>query len=286
MSLFLNAQSQVTLNGYVGINGPPSDGLPLLVTSYYGQSISIDPSTGSSTIGSSTDIINFWYSSSTGYNRLYAQGYYTTSDSSIKKNVESLGAGALYKVLNLRPVSFDFKDEPKKSNDNKLKNIGLIAQEVESIIPEAVSYSEVGKIKMIDYNMLIPVLVKAIQEQQSSIETLQAEIKNLKSGKENSKGVNISTDVEEVMSNISKLEQNAPNPFSQTTEIKYFLPEATQATLLIYNMNGVQIKSIPITQMGKGSITIHGSELRPGMYLYTLIANGKEVDTKRMILTD
>jgi len=34
------------------------------------------------------------------------------------------------------------------------------------------------------------------------------------------------------------------------------------------------------------SITIKGSELNPGMYLYTLIVDGKEVDTKRMILTE
>jgi hypothetical protein len=186
----------------------------------------------------------------------------------------------------LRPISFDYKNEPVTLNDKKLKNIGLIAQEVETIFPEVVSFSEVGKIKMINYDMLIPVLIKAIQEQQSTIENLQAEIKNLTSGKGDIKGANISVDVEEVMSGISTLEQNAPNPFSQTTVIKYYLPEASRATLFIYNMNGLQIKSIQITQMGNGSVTINGSELRPGLYLYTLIADGKEVDTKRMILTD
>ena len=38
--------------------------------------------------------------------------------------------------------------------------------------------------------------------------------------------------------------------------------------------------------LGSGSITIRGNELRPGMYLYSLNVDGKEVDTKRMILTD
>lgn len=282
MSLFLSAQSQVTLNGYVGINGPPSTGLALSVTSAYGQIINIDPGDNISGIAASTGYLYFWYDDYVGYNRLYARSYSTMSDSTKKSNISSLTPGALNKVLNLRPVTFNYKDEPNK----KLKSIGLLAQEVEAIVPEAVTVSEVDKIKMIDYNMLVPVLIKAIQEQQSTIETLQTEIKDLKSAKENTKGTNISTDVEVVTSSISKLEQNAPNPFSQTTEIKYFLPEARQATLLIYNMNGIQIKSIPITQMGKGSIIIHGSELRPGMYLYTLIANGKEVDTKRMILTE
>ena len=115
-----------------------------------------------------------------------------------------------------------YKNEPNK----RLKSIGLIAQEVETIVPEAVTISEVDKIKMIDYNMLIPVLIKAIQEQQATIETLQAEVKNLKSGKGNIKGANISTDVEDVISNISRLEQMHLIRSLKLTEIKYFLPEA------------------------------------------------------------
>jgi hypothetical protein len=83
------------------------------------------------------------------------------------------------------------------------------------------------------------------------------------------------------------LYQNIPNPFTVSTEIKYFLPESvTNATIYIYNMNGLQIKSCPIQVKGNGSITINGSELKAGMYIYTLIAGGKEVDTKRMILTE
>jgi len=66
---------------------------------------------------------------------------------------------------------------------NKNKNIGLIAQELEAVVPEADSTTEIGNTKMIDYNMLIPVLIKAIQEQQICIESLQLEIKQLKSDK-------------------------------------------------------------------------------------------------------
>jgi len=50
-------------------------------------------------------------------------------------------------------------------------------------------------------------------------------------------------------------------------------------------MNGVQLKSYPATERGKGNVIIQGSELIAGMYLYTLIADGKVIDTKRMILT-
>jgi hypothetical protein len=51
-------------------------------------------------------------------------------------------------------------------------------------------------------------------------------------------------------------------------------------------MQGTQLKSILITQRGNSSITIMGSELRAGMYFYALIADGQEIDTKRMILTN
>ena len=50
-------------------------------------------------------------------------------------------------------------------------------------------------------------------------------------------------------------------------------------------MSGGQIKSISIPERGKGTVTIQGSELSAGMYLYALIADGKVIDTKRMILT-
>jgi len=82
------------------------------------------------------------------------------------------------------------------------------------------------------------------------------------------------------------LYQNNPNPFSEKTEIRFLLPESVNAaTLYIYDMQGTQLKSIPVQQRGNGSVVIHGSELQAGMYLYALTADGQEVDTKRMMLT-
>ncbi len=83
------------------------------------------------------------------------------------------------------------------------------------------------------------------------------------------------------------LSQNQPNPFSEETLIEFYIPSQSMvSTVYIYDMQGNQIKSYDIPERGNSSITIHGSELNPGMYLYTLIVDGYEVDTKRMILTD
>lgn len=43
---------------------------------------------------------------------------------------------------------------------------------------------------------------------------------------------------------------------------------------------------MPVNQKGEGAIIIEGNSLTQGMYIYSLIVNGNEVDAKRMILTD
>jgi hypothetical protein len=83
------------------------------------------------------------------------------------------------------------------------------------------------------------------------------------------------------------LEQNAPNPFHQQTTIGYTIADNCQnSSLHIYNLNGKEIRSYVITQKGKGNITIEAGNLQAGMYLYTLICDGKEIATKKMILTN
>jgi len=65
------------------------------------------------------------------------------------------------------------------------------------------------------------------------------------------------------------------------------LPETcTSAKVLITNSGGKAVKQIPLSATGgKESITIHGGSIPVGVYLYTLICDGKPVDTKRMVLT-
>ncbi len=81
--------------------------------------------------------------------------------------------------------------------------------------------------------------------------------------------------------------ENTPNPFNMSTNIKYYVPETvTSAYLCIYDMQGKQLKRIPLGQRGEGAELISASQLAPGMYLYALIADGQEVDVKRMIFME
>ena len=64
------------------------------------------------------------------------------------------------------------------------------------------------------------------------------------------------------------------------------LPEIVRtASLIIYNLEGKELKNIQVNERGKTTLKISGGEFNPGMYLYTLMADGKVIDTKRLILT-
>jgi hypothetical protein len=51
-------------------------------------------------------------------------------------------------------------------------------------------------------------------------------------------------------------------------------------------MNGKLLRTKAINSTGKGEITILGNELAAGMYYYSLVVDNKEIDTKKMILTE
>jgi len=83
-----------------------------------------------------------------------------------------------------------------------------------------------------------------------------------------------------------KLYQNVPNPFTQDTNIRFYIPDnANTASLNIYDLQGKQLMQYTIVQRGESSHVISGHHFSAGMYLYALIVDGAVIDTKRMILT-
>ena len=99
--------------------------------------------------------------------------YDTGSDYRLKENLEPIQNG-LERLNALNPVKFNWKADGTSSE-------GFIAHEVQDIFPDAVSGEKDGQIMQgMDYGRITPLLVKAIQEQQEQIETLKAEVKELK----------------------------------------------------------------------------------------------------------
>lgn len=101
------------------------------------------------------------------------------SDSSLKKNICPL-QNSLQKVEKLEGVTFEWKkDSFPNKNLPSGKNIGLIAQKVEHVLPELVVEDGSGY-KSIDYDKLTAVLVEAIKDQQKIIISQDNEINDLK----------------------------------------------------------------------------------------------------------
>ena len=94
------------------------------------------------------------------------------SDSRLKKNVKKTSVKGL-KVLNqLELVTFDWRES------NKNESIGLIAQAVEKIVPQAVLTEEKRDFKHIDYKSFVPYLIKAIQELSTKVEELERKLQH------------------------------------------------------------------------------------------------------------
>jgi hypothetical protein len=103
-------------------------------------------------------------------------GTWTNSDERRKKDIETLNYG-ITEVLQLEPKLFRFV----KEENNSQKSLGFIAQQVLPIIPEAVQTDMDGDTEYyaMNYSNIVPVLTKAIQEQQAIIDGLIARIEAL-----------------------------------------------------------------------------------------------------------
>jgi trimeric autotransporter adhesin len=106
-----------------------------------------------------------------------ANGTIQTSDARLKSNIKDIGYG-LETILNLRPVSFTWKDDTQNA-----LHLGLIAQDVQKVIGEVVDTGKDSEKTLgINYTAIVPVLIKGIQEQQSQLELVKQENLRLKSG--------------------------------------------------------------------------------------------------------
>ena len=102
---------------------------------------------------------------------------YYSSDISLKDNIRPIES-AIFKVKQIRGVTFDWNEKSNELQQEKGHDVGLIAQEVEKVLPEVVQIREDG-IKAIQYEKVVPLLVEAIKEQQTTIESLESRIKLL-----------------------------------------------------------------------------------------------------------
>lgn len=270
------SQGMLVLHGERGIN----------FTSESGNVFNYDTKT-QNTSASTGSVFTF-------YKTVSAPQYLTTSDARSKTDIEPLeNMGS--QLRDIVPVSYTLiqnagedgntvTGSPRKSNVQDQGGVhqqyGFLAQDVREVYPELVYEDSEGMLS-IDYTGFIPILVDAIQNLQSTVEAQAATIEALQNKDQEAAPDNGNGSV------VASLSQNRPNPFRTSTVISCVLPdEVSDAFLCVYDLNGNQKMRRDIPQRGSVDITIEGNTLTAGMYIYTLIADGMEIDSKRMILTD
>jgi hypothetical protein len=175
-----------------------------------------------------------------------------------------------------------------------VRQTGFVAQEVEALVRKAgyVFYGVDAPENENDpygirYAEFVVPLVKAAQELSAQVQELSAEVQEQRQQIQMLLAKLDSKTVRADPGNTSAaLLQNSPNPFDAETVIQMTLPDNVgMASVMIYNLEGKQMNTVQVLERGDVKVRISANELAAGMYLYSLIADGKLVDTKRMVLT-
>lgn len=210
-------------------------------------------------------------------------------------------------LSNLNPVSFQFNTtaHPQMNLDTDT-HFGIVAQNADTVLPEIVKesvfpavYDSVGNIiynevnyKSVNYDGIIPYLIAGYKFQKNKIDSLTLVTSSLASQinsccNENRSSIQNENAIEITLSDVKSiiLDQNIPNPFAEMTTISFTLTEGIQkAQMLFYNIEGKLINSVDLSnKSGKGQINVFANDLSNGIYTYTLVVDGKIIDTKRMI---
>lgn len=174
---------------YLGINGASNEYAIIQATAASGSNygyLTINPDGGNVAIGTRTPTAGFKLDVN---GSLRCLGFTNASSARYKHAIEPLESSLPSRILNLRPVQFRW-NESITSMANK-PDIGLIAEEVAAILPEAVTTSE-GQIEGIDYNRLTAILIATVQQQQQqhqqhteALQALQARIEKLEAALQN-----------------------------------------------------------------------------------------------------
>jgi len=209
-----------------------------------------------------------------------------------------------------KTLSPEEKKVMTKARADKEKRVytGFVAQDVEKAARSigydfsGVDVPENGKGAYgLRYAEFVVPLVKAVQELGEQNDRLQKQVNELTGlvykllGKESDPGVLRSGTGEESVTGLpelpadgASLQQNIPNPFNQSTVIRYILPQTyNSAQIVMTNAAGRIVRQIPVSGSGEaGSITIEAGSLTAGIYYYSLYADNRLIDTKKMLLTE
>jgi len=203
---------------------------------------------------------------------------WVTSDMRYKKDIVQIeSAMTLINEINGYEYHLN-QDMYEGKNFGNEKTYGVIAQEIEEVIPELVATDQEG-FKSVNYNAIIPFLIEAMKEQQEEINELREILTETSARNKISDEKNVP--------NGFILKQNFPNPARTITSISYDLKDQFEkAEIIITDIEGSIVRNYELKD-DKGIIEVELDQLgKVGMYAYSLVINGKIMTTKKMIFSN
>jgi trimeric autotransporter adhesin len=204
-----------------------------------------------------------------------ATSFVTASDQRLKKDIRKLET-PLQKISLLNGYYFKYSNEKvKERNFPAGESIGFMAQNVKEVLPQLVQEDADGYLT-VDYQSVIPLLVEALKEIDNKVNKVQEQyLSNLPDEKNRNP-----------LFKDAFINQNSPNPLTNFSKVEYFIPyEAGTGEVGIYDFHGTLIKSYNLLTKGKGTVEFSTDGMQPGMYFYTLIIDGVNVETKRLVVS-
>jgi hypothetical protein len=242
----------------------------------------------------------------TGY---YVNGVFVASDAALKTNIEPLET-PLATIMQLQPQRYMMRvDEYPQMHLPSGEQVGLIAQELESIIPNLVSETRVNAVfdslgiethpavdyKAVNYTGLIPYLIGSIQEQQATITAQNDRLDQLESllldcCNRGTPDSDRSMEQEQQLLNERSNERSmqvVPNPFQTETTIHYNLEKGGRVQLMANSADGKQLRVLndATSEAGVYQFNWNTADLAAGIYYVSLLLDGEPI-TKRAVKID
>lgn len=172
-------------------------------------------------------------------------------------------------------IGYDFSGVDAPKNENDLYGLRY----AEFVVPIVVSIQE--------QNRIITDQAERITSLENKIFQLEEKLYQFVSGKDPDNSGSSLEGKSDNVSTTAMLYQNIPNPFANTTEIGFYLPQNSLAAFIkIYDTNGKEIGSHQLMETGFNSIIVNLGTISSGTCIYSLIIGGVVIDSKRMVITN
>jgi hypothetical protein len=209
---------------------------------------------------------------------IWSNGTPVPSDQRLKKDIKQID-NAVEKILKLNGITYNYKSKDEIGlNLSSKRHSGIIAQELEDNFDFPLVKSNNGYYG-VDYLQIIPLLIEGFKEMHEEIINLKSKYQTENENQKDSKNTAETSVLK------GQLSQNIPNPTGNSTLILYkVFIETNQIELKVYDMSGNLKKQVKLFEP-EGEVEINTTELKPGIYAYTLNANHATLDTKTMVIS-